>query len=143
MQPFTKHSLKTLINTGYITQTIQQSKHLVAAGLSIVLLTGCSYFQPYKAPLTQGNVMTQEAVASLQEGLSKKQVRELLGPPLGKDPFNPNHWEYIFYSANTDLHAGSAKHLVVYFDQDEMLEYWKMRDKTIQLKEDNRFLGIF
>ncbi len=86
--------------------------------------------------------MTQEAVASLQEGLSKKQVRELLGPPLGKNPFNPNQWEYIFYSTNTELHTDSAKHLVVYFDQDEMLDHWKKRDKTIQLKEDNSFLGL-
>ncbi len=86
--------------------------------------------------------MTQEAVASLQEGLSKKQVRELLGPPLGQDPFNPNYWEYVFYSTNTDLHRDSTKHLVVYFDQDEMLESWKMRSKSIQLKEDKSFLGL-
>ncbi|VAW46681.1 Outer membrane beta-barrel assembly protein BamE [hydrothermal vent metagenome] len=108
----------------------------------MALLSGCSYFQPYKTPLTQGNVMTQEAIASLQEGLSKKQVRELLGPPLGQDPFNPNHWEYIFYSANTDLHSDSAKHLVVYFDRDDMLESWKTRQKTIQLKEDKSFFGL-
>ncbi|MCF6299198.1 MAG: outer membrane protein assembly factor BamE [Thiomicrorhabdus sp.] len=143
MQPFTKRSLKTPVNAGYLHKTSLHSKRIITIGLSIVLLSGCSYFQPYKAPLTQGNVMTQEAVSSLQEGLSKKQVRELLGPPLGQDPFNPNHWEYIFYSANTDLHAGSTKHLVVYFDQDEMLENWKMRDKTILLEEDHRFLGIF
>ncbi|VAW46105.1 hypothetical protein MNBD_GAMMA03-748 [hydrothermal vent metagenome] len=86
--------------------------------------------------------MTQEAIVSLQEGLSKKQVRELLGPPLGQNPFNPNYWEYIFYSAHTDLHADSARHLIVQFDQDEMLESWKIRNKTIHLKENNSFLGL-
>jgi outer membrane protein assembly factor BamE len=142
MRPFTKRSLNPLINAEYLNKTPLHSKRIITIGLSIILLSGCSYFQPYKAPLTQGNVMTQEAVSSLQEGLSKKQVRELLGPPLGQDPFNPNHWEYMFYSANTDLHAGSAKHLVIYFDQDEMLESWKMRNKTIQLKESKNFLGL-
>mgnify|MGYP001952617660 CR=1 FL=1 len=142
MKLFMKHSLKTLVNIRHFSKITQQSTLLATLGLSAVLLSGCSYFQPYKAPLTQGNVMTQEAVNSLQEGLSKKQVRELLGPPLGQNPFNPNYWEYIFYSANTDLHADSERHLIVQFDQDEMLESWKMRDKTIILKEDNSFLGL-
>ena len=146
MKRFTKQNLHNQVDTQ---KTDQISPHatqgggkLIVLGLSLSLLSGCSYFQPYKAPLTQGNVMTQEAVSSLQIGLDKNQVRELLGPPLGKDPFNPNNWEYIFYSENTELHSDSAKHLVIHFDQDEMLESWAMRDKTIKLKQNNSFLGL-
>jgi len=86
--------------------------------------------------------MTQEAVASLQEGLNKNQVRELLGPPFAQHPFKPNHWEYIFYSANTDMHAHSEKHLVIQFDRDEMLERWAVRENYITIQEDNSFLGL-
>ncbi len=136
----TQQTPKTLLKKGIFRP---KRTFIIALGLSATLLGGCSYFQPYKPPLTQGNVMTQEAVASLQEGLNKNQVRELLGPPQGEHPFNPNHWEYVFYSANTDTHNDSVKHIVIQFDQDEMLKSWHIKDKTIHLKEDNRFLGIF
>ncbi len=146
MKQFTQPSLPNQVNVTHSGQKNPYKKQgggkLIALGLSLVLLSGCSFFQPYKAPLTQGNVMTQEAIASLQVGLDKNQVRELLGPPLGKDPFNPNHWEYIFYSANTDLHSDSARHLVILFDEDNMLKSWEKRTKTITLKEDNSFLGL-
>ncbi len=126
----------------YKTTTSLPRTVIIGLSLSLTLLSGCSALQPYKAPLTQGNVMTQDAINSLQEGLDKQQVRELLGPPFGKDPFNPNHWEYIFYSQNTDLHANSIKHIVIEFDQDEMLKSWAIRNKTITLKQDNSFLGL-
>ncbi len=146
MKRFSKQNLHNRVNAQKTDQTISRTTRgggeLMVLGLTLSLLSGCSYFQPYKAPLTQGNVMTKEAVSSLQIGLDKNQVRELLGPPLGKDPFNPNNWEYIFYSKNTDLHSDSEKHLVIHFDQDEMLGSWAMRDKTITLKQDNSFLGL-
>ena len=115
----------------------------LALGLSASLLSGCSYLEPYKAPITQGNVVTQESVDLLQEGLSKSQVVELFGPPLGEHPFNPNHWEYTYYSSlSNERTQVYTRHLILKFDDDQYLESWQETPQSIQLNEDKSFLGL-
>ncbi len=128
---------KPLINCQLKNKTLGLS-----LALSVCLLSGCSYLAPYKAPLTQGNVMTEESVSHIQEGLTKEQVRELIGPPQGRDPFNPNHWEYVFYSSNTTLHTDSTKHLVINFDEDGMIKDWKALPTNVTLNHDDSWLGL-
>jgi outer membrane protein assembly factor BamE len=120
------------------------SRGLIAFSMvfSLVTLSGCSYLAPYKPALTQGNVMKPESVQLLQVGLTKQQVRELLGPPLGKNPFQPNHWEYAFYSTNEKLHQDSARHVVLNFDQDQMLKDWQVSESKVELKNDDSWLGL-
>lgn len=118
-------------------------KPIIALTLSTVFLSGCSYLEPYKAPIYQGNVMTSESVKLLQEGLSKNQVRELLGPPHGEHPFNPNHWEYSYYSSDqTEKTDTLTRHLVINFDKDGYLKQWQEIEATVPLQEDDSFLGL-
>ena len=121
-----------------------RSRSLLLAGLfSLGLLSGCSYLEPYKAPLTQGNVMTKESLTLLQEGLTQSQVRELLGPPMGENPFNPFHWEYIFYSSNSNSESkNKAVHVVLEFDKNKLLNNWQEQEQSVTLKEDDSFLGL-
>lgn len=86
--------------------------------------------------------MTQESVSYLQPGLTKGQVRELLGPPMGKNPFRPNHWEYIFYSSNTTVHPNDQQYIVINFDQDEMLKDWQSQPANVALKKEDSWLGL-
>ncbi len=51
---------------------------------------------PYSAPVRQGNWIDPEAVAQLRPGMSKEEVRLLLGSPLLVDPFRPNRWDYLY-----------------------------------------------
>lgn len=117
---------------------------ILFAGLfSLSLLSGCSYIEPYKAPLTQGNIMTGESVSLLQEGLTQEQVRELLGPPMGQDTFNPKHWEYLYYTtAENSQTKNLAKHLVLKFDNDNLLSSWTSSDEKVQLRQDKSWLGL-
>jgi len=102
------------------------------------LLTGCSFFTPYKAPITQGTIINQEAIKTLQPGLTVGQVRQLLGPPLGQNPFYPRHWEYVFYTTDKNFHPDAAKHLIVKFDREGYLESWEMVDKEVKIRQKNR-----
>ena len=73
----------------------------VAAGL-----VGCESLQrtdtflgfitPYRIDIVQGNVISKEQAALLKPGLTRLQVRDLLGTPLVVDPFHANRWDYIF-----------------------------------------------
>jgi len=105
--------------------------------LSILLVStvsGCAYFEPYKPTLTQGTVVNPEVLQALQPGLMVDQVVELLGPPLGQDPFDPNHWEYVFYTTDPEFQPDAIKHLVLNFDDQHYLIDWKQIESTVNIK---------
>lgn len=51
---------------------------------------------PYRVEVVQGNVVTQEQMAVVKPGLTRDQVRQVLGAPLLADPFHANRWDYVF-----------------------------------------------
>jgi len=77
----------------------------VVAVLGLGLLAGCSslesnrwtnIFLPYRVEVVQGNVVTAEQVARVVPGMSRVQVREVLGSPLLTDMFHADRWDYVF-----------------------------------------------
>ena len=55
-----------------------------------------SYISPYKITVQQGNFVSQEAVSQLKEGMTREQVRFLLGTALLTDMFHEDRWDYPF-----------------------------------------------
>jgi outer membrane protein assembly factor BamE len=53
-------------------------------------------FEPYRAGLPQGNYLTRERVDQVKEGMSRDQVRFLLGTPLLDHVFHTDRWDYVF-----------------------------------------------
>ena len=51
---------------------------------------------PYKVEVVQGNFVSKEQVEQLKPGMSRQQVRELLGTSLLTDVFHANRWDYVF-----------------------------------------------
>ena len=51
---------------------------------------------PYRIDVRQGNFVTQDMVAQLKPGLSREQVRFILGSPLVTDMFHVNRWDYVY-----------------------------------------------
>lgn len=68
--------------------------------LLIAAVSGCSsvprLVHEYKIDIQQGNVLTQEMVAQLKPGLTKDQVRFVLGTPVLMDMFHANRWDYVY-----------------------------------------------
>ena len=50
----------------------------------------------YKTDIQQGNVISQEQVNKLEPGMSKRQVRYLMGTPMLVDTFHQDRWDYVF-----------------------------------------------
>ena len=65
--------------------------------LILLLITGCSSMPSvlYKIDVQQGNIITQEMVDKLKPGMSKSQVRFILGAALIDDVFHKDRWEYV------------------------------------------------
>jgi outer membrane protein assembly factor BamE len=51
---------------------------------------------PYKVEVVQGNFVSKEQVEALKSGMTRQQVREILGTPLLNDVFHANRWDYVF-----------------------------------------------
>lgn len=51
---------------------------------------------PYKIDILQGNVVTREQAAALQPGMTRAQVRDILGSPLLASVFHADRWDYVF-----------------------------------------------
>lgn len=66
------------------------------------LLAGCSFdnlasgIQPYRIDVRQGNYVDQEMVSQLKKGMTRDQVRFVLGTPLVVDPFRTDRWDYVY-----------------------------------------------
>lgn len=52
--------------------------------------------KPYRIDIVQGNALTRERVALLKPGMSRLQVRDLLGTPLLTSVFHADRWDYVF-----------------------------------------------
>lgn len=51
---------------------------------------------PYKVEVVQGNFVSKEQVEALKPGMSRQQIREMLGTSLLTDVFHANRWDYVF-----------------------------------------------
>ncbi|WP_298622062.1 outer membrane protein assembly factor BamE [uncultured Zoogloea sp.] len=77
------------------------SSALLFAALGAAV-SGCSptavsdFVKPYRIDIRQGNYVTQEMVAQLKPGMSRDQVRFVLGTPLVTDVFHSDRWDYVY-----------------------------------------------
>ena len=91
---------------------------LLAVLLAALALSGCVY----KIDVQQGNYVTQDVVAKLKKGMSKSDVKGLLGTPLLVDPFHANRWDYYF----SNVKGGKAEdrtRLSVLFESDKVVSF--------------------
>jgi len=82
----------------------------------MTLLSGC--LSVYHLEVQQGNVVTQEMVDKLKPGMTRNQVRYVLGTPLVIDPFHPDRWDYYYYLRGSKEKTGEAQRLTVIFKND-------------------------
>ena len=75
---------------------------------------------PYKVEVVQGNFVSREQVAALRPGMSRQQVRDILGTPLVTSLFHGDRWDYVFTLKRRGV-SSQARRLTVYF-RGELLE---------------------
>ncbi|RLQ23625.1 outer membrane protein assembly factor BamE [Seongchinamella sediminis] len=94
---------------------------LVALAITLVSACGAVGFPGvYRIDVEQGNIVTQEIADQLQPGMSKRQVRFILGTPLVEDTFNRNRWDYV-YTRRNGLDVLAEERLTVTFDDDSLV----------------------
>ena len=91
------------------------TRRLFLGGL-VAGLTACVY----RVDVQQGNLLDDKAVDAVQPGMTRSQVRFLLGTPMVEDAFHKDRWDYVYY-----LHKGRSgrdekRWLIVTFAEDKV-----------------------
>lgn len=86
-----------------------------------LLVTACSSslpsIKPYKMPIQQGNLVTSKMMAQLKPGMTKTQVRFVMGTPLISDTFHKDQWDY-FYQMENDGEIIEKRRVILMFEKD-------------------------
>jgi outer membrane protein assembly factor BamE len=81
-----------------------------------LLVSACNVLTPYRMDIQQGNVVTQEMLGKLQPGMTRSQVRFVLGTPLVVDPFRRDRWDYVYSYTKQDSPMERRRVTVVFKD---------------------------
>lgn len=87
------------------------------SGLSSTSVNPVNWITPYKIDVIQGNFISSEQVAILQPGMTRAQVKEVLGTPLLTSLFHADRWDYVFSLKRQGVESQSYKY-TVYFKGD-------------------------
>ncbi|MGH8277418.1 MAG: outer membrane protein assembly factor BamE, partial [Steroidobacteraceae bacterium] len=92
---------------------------LTALVLLATPLAGCVY----RLNIQQGNYLVGKTVSQLQLGMTRSQVRYLLGTPMIPNLFDKDRWDYLYYFQGGRLHRPQQRHLVVLFKEDKVTSF--------------------
>jgi len=96
-------------------------QNLTALVLTL-LIAGCAFPGVYKINVQQGNILTEEELTSLSEGMSRGQVRSILGTPLMVNPVDPTRDYYIFTFQRSGGEIREQR-VVMYYENDRFSHY--------------------
>jgi outer membrane protein assembly factor BamE len=96
-------------------------------------LSGCSDFSMpsfsmptlpgiHKFDVQQGNVITQDMIDQLKPGMTKSQVRFIMGTPLIADTFNQDRWDY-YYSLTSKKGGEVRERVAIFFDNEKLIGF--------------------
>ena len=91
----------------------------LATLLAALALGGCVY----RMDVQQGNYLEGKTVDQLQVGMTRTQVRYLLGTPMVPDVFDKDRWDYLYYFRRGRHRPNDPRRLVVYFKDDKVAHF--------------------
>ena len=91
----------------YHSQTMKNLPRFFIFLFCLFVLSGCArlgtqFITPYRLEIQQGNFVSKEMLAQLKLGMSREQVRFILGTPMHSSIFHANRWDYVFYLSRVD-----------------------------------------
>lgn len=91
---------------------------------------------PYRIDIVQGNAVTSEQVKLVRPGMTRAQVREILGSPMLTDAFHADRWDYIFLKRRPGDEP-VRRHVSAFFQGDVLARL----EAPADLPDENRFVS--
>ncbi len=91
----------------------------MTSGMSTSSINPVNWVTPYKIDVIQGNFVSSEQVALLRPGMTREQVKAILGTPLVASLFHADRWDYVFTLKRQGVEPQSYKY-TVFFKGDQL-----------------------
>lgn len=107
--------------------------------LAVLLSAGCSgnsALSVHSPPVEQGNIYAYKDIVRLKVGMSKEQVRYIIGVPMLEDPFNQDRWDYYYSFSNNRKQVVKRHHLILRFDDNTLVDI----DEAVPVERDTKSL---
>lgn len=91
---------------------------VIATALLAGGLTGCVH----RVDIQQGNFLKPEDIERVTVGMTRVQVRAVLGTPMVADPFVSTRWDYMYYFKRGRWSDPQKRHFIVFFDATDKVE---------------------
>ena len=118
-RPSTPYNLSSALNNMLSNLKPYGVRLALALSLAIgasVLTTGCVY----RIDIQQGNFLEDKDIDRVAVGMTRVQVRSLLGTPMVADPFENSRWDYVYYLKQGRLKKPEQRHFIVFFEGDKV-----------------------
>lgn len=92
---------------------------MILLAMGALLASGCVY----RMSIQQGNYLVTDSVSQLKEGMTRSQVRFLLGTPMVPDAFDNDRWDYYYFFNSRHLKQPLKRRLTVYFQDEKVQRY--------------------
>ncbi len=94
---------------------------MILSLLGLALTSGCVYRQN----ISQGNIVKQEDLDQAEVGMTRNQIRFLLGTPMIDDPFHHGRWDYVYYLKLGRQDVSFTRWVSIIFVDDKVTEIRK------------------
>lgn len=81
-----------------------------------------TWITPYRVDVIQGNFVSREQVEQLRPGLTREQVKSVMGTPLLASLFHADRWDYVFTLQRQGAPNQSYKY-TVFFTGDQLVRF--------------------
>ncbi|MEX0604808.1 MAG: outer membrane protein assembly factor BamE [Marinobacter sp.] len=90
--------------------------------LTAIVLAGCSFPGVYKINVQQGTILSEDELTQLEKGMTRQQVRSVLGSPIMLNPVDPSR-EYYTYTFQRSGGEIKEQQVIVYYENDTFINY--------------------
>src|SRR5688500_16850689 len=104
-----------------MTTQLYRFRNCAFSALAMMLLLGASTGCVYRIDIQQGNFLEAKDIDRVAVGMTRIQVRALLGTPMVADPFETWRWDYIYYLKKGRLKKPEHRQFTVYFEEDKVV----------------------
>ena len=124
------------IFTRSVSSSLARSQRALWVSVFCLALGGCSsaidntqrawmnsIFQPYVPDIVQGNFISSEQYSKLKVGMTREQVRQIMGTPLLASYFHANRWDYVFEFKREGETVGKERRVTLIFEGDQLAKF--------------------
>jgi len=98
-------------------------KRLALSTILLALVAFSTSGCVYKMSIQQGNYLVTDSVSQLKEGMTRSQVRFLLGTPMVPDAFDDSRWDYYYYFKSKQYPDPLKRRLTVFFEDERVQRF--------------------